>query len=314
MKTTFLLGIGLFLLQLNAYPINDTSGFYHATVLFRDGKIKNAQAELEKIASLNPKYAPVYFYLGMISQQQYDFAKAETYYKQSLKLDSANASVYIRISSIKYYSQQTGEARKYIEKALKIDPRNARACIQYADILSASGETEKAKNQLNKAARIDSNAVLQEAIRLLMVEKKPQSALFFFNILNSLYPLNVHSYYYSGFAFKASGDPTATGPSFKKALENCQRNNPVFDTVYTTYFDYLMSLGKYEEINFTCFEKCGEEYAPAWYYNALANYALKNRVAYLKGGNKYFELTVKPYPASLEGWLKQELAKERSFY
>ena len=295
----------------NVFSANDTTGFFHAVKLYEKGKIQEAKNEFEKIADRNSKYAPVYYYLGLIAGKTYDFDNAESYYKKSLKYDSINSNVYCELSTIKYYTQKNAEARKYIEKAIKLDPKNARAYIQYASLLNIAGETEKAKNQLNKAARIDSTEVLNEANRLLKTEKKPQSALFYFNILNELNPKNIQSYFYAGFAYKVSGDIKSADKSFKTALSNCNRSNPLFDTIYITYFNLLMSTGKYEDINFTSFDHCGEDYAPAWYFNALANYQLKNRVAYLKGGNKYFELTSKPYPASLEGWLKQELAKER---
>jgi tetratricopeptide (TPR) repeat protein len=311
MKSILILCCIILMSVINAFPVNDTSGFYKAVSLYKSGKFQEAKAGFDIIAARNVKFAPVYYYLGLIAGKSYDFDKAESYYKKSLKYDSTNSNVYCELSILKYYTQNNTEARKYIEKAIKLDPRNVKAYIQYASLLNITGETEKAKNQLNKAARIDSNEVLNEANRLLNKEKKPQSALFFFNLLIELYPKNIQSYFYAGFAYKSSGDISSATQSFKSALNNCNPKNPLFDTVYATYFNILMKYGKFEDINFTSFDKCGENYAPAWYYNALANYALKNRVAYLKGGNKYFELTVKPYPASLEGWLKQELARER---
>jgi len=297
--------------SFNVFAVNDTSGFFNAVSLYKSGKFKEAKIGFDKIALNNTKYAPVYYYLGLIASKSYDFEKAESYYKQSLKYDSTNSGVYCELSIIKYYTQKNAEARKYIEKAIRLDPKNAKAYIQYATLLNITGETEKAKNQLNKAARIDSDEVLKEANRLFKSEKKPQSAIFLYNILNDNNPENIQSFFYAGFAYKASGDISAAVLSFKTALNYCNPKNTLFDTVYCTYFDLLLSTGKYEDINFTAFEKCGEIYAPAWYYHALANYKLKNRVAYLKSGNKYFELTSKPYPASLEEWLKQELAKQR---
>src|SRR6185503_4643665 len=77
-----------------------------------------AVAELKKVATSKPGYAPGRYYLGLAYMESGDFAKAESELQACITNDNAFAQAYIPLAEIKLNAGQMEQAIRYARQAL----------------------------------------------------------------------------------------------------------------------------------------------------------------------------------------------------
>ena len=111
------------------------------------GKYKEAELELKKAISLNPKYANAYYNLAVLFISQGNFGKAELELKKAIKLKSNFAAAHYNLGFILKDLGRFKEADSYNQKALEADPHFTDAYLSLSTMYS-NNTKPKWHNQL----------------------------------------------------------------------------------------------------------------------------------------------------------------------
>ena len=104
---------------INDYRIFSNYGAF----LNEIGKYEEAELELTKAISENPKYANSYYNLAVLYMGQENFEKAELEFKKAIKLKSDFTIAYYNLGFILRNLGRLKEAESFNQKALEIDPQ-----------------------------------------------------------------------------------------------------------------------------------------------------------------------------------------------
>jgi len=111
------------------------------------GKHKEAELELKKAISLNPKYANAYYNLAVLFIGQGNLEKAELELKKAIKLKSDFAIAHYNLGFILKDLGRLKEADTHNQKALEVDPHLTDAYLSLSTMYSGD-KTPKWHNQL----------------------------------------------------------------------------------------------------------------------------------------------------------------------
>ena len=118
----------------------------YGTFLKEIGKHKEAEIELNKAITLNPKYANAYYNLGGLFLEKGNLFKAEIYLRKAIELKSDFASANYNLGFILKNLGKLQEAKLHFQKALEIDPQLTDAYLS----LSTMQQTEKDQNWISQ--------------------------------------------------------------------------------------------------------------------------------------------------------------------
>ena len=90
----------------------------YGTFLKEIGKHKEAEVELNKAITLNPKYANAYYNLGVLFLEKGNLSKAEINLRKAFKLKSDFASAHYNLGFILKNLGKLQEAKLHIQKAV----------------------------------------------------------------------------------------------------------------------------------------------------------------------------------------------------
>jgi len=93
------------------------AGFY-----LREGRVKDAEAEVVKGISLNPSSAEAYAVLGLVLLAKKDYAGAEEACRVAVSLSPENAAILYNLGIVLAKEGHVKESRQWYERALKADP------------------------------------------------------------------------------------------------------------------------------------------------------------------------------------------------
>ena len=111
------------------------------------GKHKEAELELKKAISLNPKYANAYYNLAVIFIGQGNLEKAELELKKAIKIKSDFAIAHYNLGFILKDLGRLKEAESYNQKALEVDPQLTDAYLSLST-MQISDNNKKWQKQL----------------------------------------------------------------------------------------------------------------------------------------------------------------------
>ena len=119
----------------------------YGALLNEIGKHEEAELELKKAISLNPKYANSYYNLGVLYMGQENFEKAELEFKEAIKIKSEFTIAYYNLGFILRNIGRLKEAESFNQKALEINPQFTDAYF-ILSTMQASNKTQKWHKQL----------------------------------------------------------------------------------------------------------------------------------------------------------------------
>ena len=119
----------------------------YGALLNEIGKHEEAELELKKAISLNPKYANSYYNLGVLYMGQENFEKAELEFKEAIKIKSDFTIAYYNLGFILRNLGRLKEAESFNQKALEINPQFTDAYF-ILSTMQAGDKTEKWHEQL----------------------------------------------------------------------------------------------------------------------------------------------------------------------
>ena len=119
----------------------------YGTFLKEIGKHKEAEIELKKAITLNPKYANAYYNLGVLFLEKGNLSKAEINLRKAIELKSDFASAHYNLGFILKNLGKLQEAKLHIQKALEIDPHLTDAYLSLSTMQDKE-EDQEWKNKL----------------------------------------------------------------------------------------------------------------------------------------------------------------------
>ena len=111
------------------------------------GQHRQAELQLKKAISLNPKYANAYYNLAVLLMDQGNLEKAELQLKKAIQIKSDFAIAHYNLGFILKNMGRLKEADSYNQKALEVDPHFTDAYLSLSTMYSGN-TTQKWHNQL----------------------------------------------------------------------------------------------------------------------------------------------------------------------
>lgn len=152
--------------------------FAKAEAAQRKGDYEEAEKQLVKAATLEPKNPKVYSKLGIIYLEQGDnWKEAEESFRQALKYDAGNGYLHNNLGLVLYHQDKyVGAAREY-EAAIKIDENIASRHVNLGLCYMSLRQFGKAESSLKKAVRLEpANTEYQDLANEATAKKKSHQA------------------------------------------------------------------------------------------------------------------------------------------
>jgi tetratricopeptide (TPR) repeat protein len=165
-KSDPLRGLGLLRDYLSDYPDANEIRLQYARALLDQKHYREARAEFQHLADLNPDNPETAYAIALISLQMKDYSGAEEYLKQSLNKGKKDQN------TVHYYLGQLDEAKQEPDEAIenyrKVDSGEYQfiAQMRVAILLSKAGKLDQAVQQLHQMQAEDN----KQKVQLISVE------------------------------------------------------------------------------------------------------------------------------------------------
>jgi len=141
---------------LETHPDNYEARFSLATILFNEGKFKQAEEQFIICNKLDTTSVELYEYLGQISVATTNIPGIKYYYEKVLKLDSLNIDALNILGTIYLQDNNIGLARKLFEKVIDHYPSDSYGHLNLGILYGLINDLPQAELHLMEAAKIDS--------------------------------------------------------------------------------------------------------------------------------------------------------------
>jgi tetratricopeptide (TPR) repeat protein len=211
------------LLQSEEKRVPDSSATQALTVATAQaaGKYDLALAELQKMATQNPKSAEVPIRMAELEVKRGNMLAAIGDYRRALQLDPQRKRLYAAIGSAQDQLGDTAGAIESYRKALAESPDNALIMNNLAYLLAETGGDLKEASRLASEGlrKAPDNPALKDTLGWVELQQgNTAAALPLFSSLTKKQPDNVTFLYHYGVALYRSGDRTAAKRQLESAL------------------------------------------------------------------------------------------------
>jgi arylsulfatase A-like enzyme/Tfp pilus assembly protein PilF len=147
--------------------IHDTmSGVY-----FSEGKLDDAQREIEALVRLQPGRPDAHYNLAQIYETRGEAQKAEEEYRNEIRYNPTNMKAYNDLAVLLWESKQFDRAVPALQDLLKLQPDSFAGCYMLADsMLQTGGDLQQARSLAERAVQI--NPQFRRAAELLAEIKR----------------------------------------------------------------------------------------------------------------------------------------------
>lgn len=142
----------------------------------RHGKYEEAELAYKKSIELNPNFAPVYLFFGILEHGRDNFDKAEEYYSMAIEIDNNMIDAYFNRAQLAF-ARETNNENDFkkslldLETAIKLDEKFVDAYYSMAVIYKKLEQYQNSLNVLNKLLEIAPDSVNARALKKLLENK-----------------------------------------------------------------------------------------------------------------------------------------------
>jgi len=152
---------------------------YHFNLGIQEMNSNNTNEALfafNKVIDLNPSFATVYMFIGIIEFQQENYEKAYEYYTKAIERDSKLIDAYFNRAQIVFGTKTEDKdillnAISDLEQAVNLDNKFVDAYYSMAVIYKNLGEYKKSIELLDKILEIDEQSINARALKKLLIKK-----------------------------------------------------------------------------------------------------------------------------------------------
>jgi tetratricopeptide (TPR) repeat protein len=129
-----------------------------ANALAKNREYEEAEAHLRRAIKIKPTYAPAYYNLGNLLQQQGKLNEAISNYRQALELRMPNPyDVHLNLAIALAQNREYEQALKHLNAALRINPDSPQVYYNWGRILQKQGKLDEAIEKWKKALELNPN-------------------------------------------------------------------------------------------------------------------------------------------------------------
>lgn len=200
--------------------------FKMATLMMRNGDLRESVAHLRKVLFMKPEHLPARTNMGNALLLLGYEEQAQEAFEAVLEADPANRNALYGMATILTKRHVHHEAEPYARKLVEQIPNSAPALALLGDALSADTKNESAVLQYRNALKINSSYVpaLVGLAKVLLQRKKPEEAQSYLTHAHSLQPRNVDVLVTTGIAYMQENNLTSAVESFELA-HACEADN-----------------------------------------------------------------------------------------
>lgn len=215
-----------------------------ATTIVREDAA--AHREFARAIELNPNYAAVYQYQGVVYLSEGEPALALAAMQRAHSLDPLSSIIYTHMGSALYYLRRYPEAATQLNKALELDPRQIRAHWVLGRVYEAQQQYDAAIASLQTAARLSNNGpfVLSSLGHAYALQGRRAEAEQLLAQVHAAYDQGQVPAYYSAILHLALGETT-------QALDWLEKKTPYYPVgVYKVdpYLDPLRAEARFQAL------------------------------------------------------------------
>ena len=271
---------------------------------YEEGKLQESYDLLASLAKENNGDAVVFLYLGRIAFQGGNMDAAEKCFRKAIEADPKFAPPHSDLSAMLLSQKKYADAEKSAMTAVKLDPKFALGFANLGMTQLAQKKKSDARANFLKAAKLDASAITNCGVDMMLKQKDPETANYFFDISLEAVPDQPLVLFNSGQAYKLLGNDRKALEMFKRAYDLSEVNRKPFGLAYYGYFRQLLDVGDYDTIFKQGLSRVGVDYPDGQLIRALAYYKMGRKAEFEKTARKYFELSGEKMPDSLDQWAK----------
>ena len=148
----------------------DSRGYYVlGATLYSLKQYPQARAALEQSVALAP-YPDAEYYLGMISYQEGDAARATSWLERTIKSEPNHQAAHTALGMVYARQKNYPQARAELERALQLDPKDATASYQLGLVYARLGEKARADAMFATAEQLRGEKQKQENLRYRLMD------------------------------------------------------------------------------------------------------------------------------------------------
>ncbi|HSQ69370.1 MAG TPA: tetratricopeptide repeat protein [Steroidobacteraceae bacterium] len=138
-----------------------------------------ARAAYEKALAIAPDYAPAYSSLSLLARSEFDFAAAEQYLQQAMRLNSSGAAPFSAAASLSRTFGRFDQSIDFAQKAIAHDPISAHEYLNRGFSCYYAGRFDEAVNSFRKAISLSPEIFRAHYYlgRMLLDQGRSQEAL-----------------------------------------------------------------------------------------------------------------------------------------
>ncbi len=207
--------------QLKSLP-NQTAAVLSALALFdlREGKMKEAEALLNRARELDSKFAPANSLLGAIYQSEKDNVRAESAFAAAASSAPPRSPFRIQHAQFNLQIGQISAAKKILSETLKSAPDFIPAHILMAKVFASEKNYDEGITSVEKVLALDGahpDGLLLSA-QLRMAKGDKEKAIIVLETATRIYPKAPQAHLSLGSAYYAKGEIGKAAASFAQAL------------------------------------------------------------------------------------------------
>ena len=209
--------------ELEKFPDREDYRLALADVEYRSGRLTEARAELERLATKNPRSVVIQLRLGDVRNRVGDLPGALQSFRKAHELNPSNITAALDMAVMLHATGQTEQARAAYQDVLRVDPENVQALNNLAYIKAEEGvDLDQALGLVQRALRHSPNdAAFSDTLGLIYIRKKlTGQALQIFQDLVARAPDNPSFHMHFGMALYDAGEKQHAKKEFESALQH----------------------------------------------------------------------------------------------
>jgi eukaryotic-like serine/threonine-protein kinase len=217
---------GFFMAALALRPHSPGVHVNLGMVLYRTGRLPEAERHYRRAIELEPGYAQAHGNLGVVLNKQGRVEQAKAELRKAIQLRATFSGFYLNLGELLKDEKKFDEAKAEYRKAIELAPRDPRPHVGLATVLWEEGRQAEAEPECRKAIELDSRisnahtvlgSVLGKTGRLSEAKVEFRKAI-------ELDPESTSAHDNLGYALEQEGGYEEAEPAYRRAVELDPKN------------------------------------------------------------------------------------------